>query len=137
MRAVVRLFTVFFFLAPLTGCLTLPALQSSAVVDEDIQPAWVNNPAEGTSASAAIHVRGRAAQEELALARAREELAKRGGVKISSEHNIQQRYSSGRMNTVTDKQISETVSGIEVKSKLKAKWIDPNSGTLWVWVVPN
>lgn len=120
--------------AVLCGCTAMQDTQPGA--DEDARPAWIDNPGDGVSASAAIHVRGRAAQEELAISRAREELAKRQGVKVDSLNNIQQQYASGRLSTVTDKQIQETVTGIEVKSLVKAKWVDPGSGTLWVWVIP-
>lgn len=104
--------------------------------DDEPRPVWIDNPGDGVSASAAVHVRGRAAQEELAIARAREELAKRQGVKVDSESNIQQQYAGGRLSTQTDKQITETVTGIEVKSQVKAKWLESGTGVLWVWVVP-
>lgn len=114
-----------------TGCMSPPA-----VLDRT-PPAWIEQPGDGVSASAAIHVRGRAAQEELAIARAREELAKRRGVTIDSASRIEQHYRAGRLATDSGKQISETVSGIEVRSRVQAKWLDPDTGVLWVWVVPD
>lgn len=119
----------------LCGCVTMNTTKPDTP-DVDARPAWIDNPGEGVSASAGVHVRGRVAQEELAISRAREEMAKRKGVKIDSENNIQQRYAAGRMTTQTDKQIMETVSGVEVKSQVKAKWIDPGSGVIWIWLVP-
>lgn len=114
-----------------TGCAT----QQIAPV-QNTRPEWIDNPGEGASASAAFHIKGRTAQEELAVSRAREELAKRMGVKINSQSNIQQQYASGRLSLSADKEIQETVTGVEIKSQLKAKWFDPETEVLWVWVVP-
>jgi hypothetical protein len=55
------------------------------------RPAWIDNPGNGVSASAGMHVRGRAAQEELAILRAREEFAKRFGVSIRSAQTLHDR----------------------------------------------
>jgi hypothetical protein len=105
--------------------------------DPAIQPTWVDNPGEGVSASAGVHVRGRVAQEALAMMRAREELAKRLGVVISSESNTVQRVMDGRSSSTSDKRIQETVSSAEVKAVVKAKWLEPGSQVLWVWLVPS
>ncbi len=82
-------------------------------------------------------MKGRVKQEELAISRAREELAKRKGVHVESTQNISETYASGRLTTIADKEIAETVSGAEVKSKVTAKWVDPQSGAIWVLVVPD
>lgn len=100
------------------------------------RPDWIDNPGQGVSASAAYHVRGHQAQEELAIARAREELAKRLGVTISSTHAIQERVANERTTTVAEKEIMEEVHNKEVRSMVNAKWRDPATGVLWVWVVP-
>jgi hypothetical protein len=118
----------------LTGCLAhMPPEQHSA----DIKPAWVDNPGDGVSASAGVHVRGRVAQEALAVTRAREELAKRLGVTISSQSATVQRVNNDRMSSTSNKQIQETVSGAEVKAVVKAKWLEPGSQVLWVWLMPS
>jgi len=118
----------------LTGCL---AHLENSNADPAIQPAWVDNPGEGVSASAGVHVRGRVAQEALAVTRAREELAKRLGVTVSSESNTVQRVMNGRSSSTSDKKIQETVSSAEVKAVVKAKWLEPGSQILWVWLVPS
>lgn len=118
----------------LTGC----SIHTQTIQDSpDNKPAWVDNPGEGVSASAGVHVRGRVAQEALALTRAREELAKRLGVIISSQNATVQRVSNDRMNSTSSKEIQETVSGAEVKAVVKAKWLEPGSQVLWVWLMPS
>ena len=117
----------------LTGC----ASKSSRPVDNVPRPAWIENPGDGVSASAGYHVRGKQAQEELAISRAREEFAKRYGVTISSDHDIAQTTVNDRTSSVSAKEIREEVRDRQVKAKVKEKWWDPASGALWVWVVPS
>jgi hypothetical protein len=38
--------------------------------------------------------------------------------------------------THSQKHVEETVSGVEISSRVKAKWVDPQTETIWVWVVP-
>lgn len=101
------------------------------------RPAWINEPGEGVSASAGFHVRGEQAQQELAVSRARDELAKRYGVRVSSEQATSQLVVGGRMSSVAAKDIREEVNQIEVKAAVRAKWKDPDSGVLWVWLMPS
>jgi hypothetical protein len=122
------------FLIMLTGCL---AHIRPDHVNGDSKPEWIENPGEGVSASAGVHVRGRVAQEALAVTRAREELAKRLGVTISSRSATTQRVSNDRMSSTSSKEIQETVSGAEVKAVVKAKWLEPGSQVLWVWLMPS
>lgn len=100
------------------------------------RPAWIDNPGLGVSASAGFHVNGRQAQEELAITRGREELAKRQGVVVNSDHSTRQSVSGEISSSVSDKQITEQVRDKEVRAVVKAKWTDPVNGVLWVWVVP-
>jgi len=117
----------------LTACVSnAPKPNPTAVM----RPAWIFQPEEGVSASAAFHVQGRQAQEELAISRAREEFAKRYGVKISSDHTLLQVVTNDRPISISQKDIREEVRNNEVKARVKAKWIDPESGHLWVWLVP-
>jgi uncharacterized lipoprotein YajG len=100
------------------------------------RPGWIENPGNGVSSSATFHVRGKQAQEELAISRAREEFAKRYGVTISSDHDIAQTTVNDRMSSVSEKSIREEVRDREVKAQVKEKWVDPLTGALWVWLVP-
>jgi hypothetical protein len=100
------------------------------------RPAWINDPGDGVSASAGFHVRGAQAQEELAVTRARDEFAKRYGVKVTSEASTSQLVVGERMSSVSAKDIREEVEQKEVKATVRAKWRDPDTDVLWIWLVP-
>lgn len=100
------------------------------------RPAWIDNPGNGVSASAGMHVRGKAAQEELAILRAREEYAKRFGVSINSTQTVATSVANGRANTVGAQVTQENTQQSEVRAVVKAKWHDPATDVLWVWLVP-
>lgn len=101
------------------------------------RPAWINDPGEGVSASAGFHVRGEQAQQDLAISRARDEFAKRYGVRVSSQQATSQLVVGDRMSSVAAKEIREEVNQIEVKAAVRARWKDPNTGILWVWLMPS
>ena len=48
------------------------------------QPEWLLNPGNGVVASCGFHIKGHYAQQECAIQRARERLAARQGVEVSS-----------------------------------------------------
>ena len=118
----------------LSACSTVGPQQTEPAVSA--RPAWINDPGEGVSAAAGFHVRGTQAQEELAITRARDEFAKRYGVNISSEQATSQIVVGDRMSSISAKDIREEVQQKEVKATVRAKWNDPNTGMLWVWLVP-
>lgn len=101
------------------------------------RPAWIDNPGNGVSASAGMHVRGRAAQEELAIQRARVEYAKRFGVNVQSVQTLSTTVANGRASTVGAEVAREEANQVNVRAVVKAKWRDPDSDVLWVWLVPN
>lgn len=105
-------------------------------IDPNSRPDWVVNPGDGVSAAAGTHVKGKVAQEELAIQRAREEFAKRFGVTIESEQVNFQVVANGRANTAGQKVTHEETMQRDVKAQVKAKWRDPNSDMLWVWLMP-
>jgi hypothetical protein len=100
------------------------------------RPAWIDNPGNGVSASAGMHVRGRAAQEELAIQRARVEYAKRFGVNVQSVQMLSTTVANGRSSTVGTEVAREEANQSNVRAVVKAKWRDPDSDVLWVWLVP-
>jgi len=120
----------------MAGCVMKPRA-SDVSVESAPRPAWIDNPGDGVSASATFHVRGKQAQEELAVMRAREEFAKRYGVKISSDHDVQQTTVNDRTSSVSEKSIREEVRDADVKAVVKEKWTDPANGALWIWLVPS
>ena len=114
----------------ISACATLSPVSSQ-------RPAWIDNPGNGVSASAGMHVRGRVAQEQLAIQRAREEFAKRFGVSISSVQTFTTIVANGRSNTVLAQVGHEEIQKTEVKAVVKAKWLETGSEVLWVWLVPS
>lgn len=100
------------------------------------RPAWIDNPGNGVSASAGEHIRGKVAQEELAIQRARAEFAKRFGVSIQSAQTLSTTVANGRASTVGSQQSREDAKQVDVKAVVKAKWRDPDTDVLWVWLVP-
>lgn len=117
--------------------LLLSACASPAKEVGNGRPAWIDNPGNGVSASAGMHVRGEVAQEELAILRARNEFAKRFGVNIQSAQILSTTVANGRASTVGAEVAHEDSQQVGVKAMVKAKWRDPDSDVLWVWLVPS
>jgi len=115
----------------LSGCL------ASLSPKESGKPAWIDNPGNGVSASAAMHVRGKAAQEELAILRARQEYAKRFGVNIQAAQSTSTSVANGRANTVGSGVVLEDTNQTDVRGMVKEKWRDVDNDVLWVWLVPS
>jgi len=112
-------------------------ITACASVSQVERPAWIDNPGNGVSASAGMHVRGRVAQEELAILRAREEYAKRFGVTIRAAQSTSTTLENGRSSTVGSQVAQEDTNQAGIKAVVKAKWRDPHSDVLWVWLVPS
>lgn len=101
------------------------------------RPGWIDNPEGGVSAAAGMHIRGKVAQEELAVFRAREEYAKRFGVKIAAAQTMATSVSNSQTSTVSTQIALEELNQNNVKAEVKAKWRDPSSDELWIWLVPS
>lgn len=100
------------------------------------QPGWISNPQDGVVGSAVTHVKGRYYQEELAIARARERLAARYGVEISSVQTIKQKVINDRSYVTSDKQTQQKVKNQTVKAQLRETWYDSAHDVIWVWLYP-
>ncbi len=109
----------------------------AVVSDPNTRPAWIDNPGNGVSASAGMNVRGKVAQEELAVMRAREEYAKRSGVSIDSMQGFSTTVENDRARTTAAHVSREETKQTDVKAVVKAKWRDAEADVLWVWVVPS
>ena len=117
-----------------TFCLSLlVACQSN---NTRTAPDWINNPGNGAVGSAGTHVQGRYYQEELAIARARERLAARYGVEISSIQTIKQRIVNDRAYVTSDKEVLQQVNKTVVKAQVRETWHDKTRDEIWVWVYP-
>jgi hypothetical protein len=102
-----------------------------------VKPLWIESPGPGVSASAGMHIRGRVAQEELAILRGREEYAKRFGVNIQSAQTYTTTVANDRTSTVGGQVTHEDTRQNDVRARVKEKWLDPDSDVLWVWLVPS
>lgn len=100
------------------------------------KPAWVDNPELGVSASCETHIKGRHYQEQLAIARARQQLAARYGVEVSSEHKIKQEVTNDSSYVTSIKEMQQVVNGKTVKARVRKKWHDTRSDVLWIWLYP-
>ena len=99
-------------------------------------PAWIDEPGEGAVGSCTTHAKGRYYQEELAISRARERLAARYGVEISSVQTINERVANDRAYVTSDKQVFQQVKKQRVKAHVRAIWHDKVRDEIWVWVYP-
>lgn len=123
-----------FRVLPLVMLLLISACQSDVVRPE--QPDWVHNPGQGAVGSSTTHVKGRHYQEELAIARARERLAARYGVEISSLQTIREKVVNDNAYVTSDKQIEQAVKSQTVKAQVRETWYDSAHDEIWVWVYP-
>lgn len=114
----------------LSGCQSVPDKSAEP------PPAWIENPGDGAVGSSTTHIKGRHYQEELAISRARERLAARHGVTISSVSNIEEKVRNDTLFVKSDHEIRQFVPGTEVKATVRAFWHDQVSDTLWVWLYP-
>jgi hypothetical protein len=112
----------------LTACASTPPVNP--------RPVWIENPGNGVSASAGMHVKGRAAQEELAIERARLEYAKRFGVSVDANQIVTTNVANGRAYTTSSSTSNEETKQTDVKAMVKAKWRDDDADVLYVWLVP-
>ncbi len=127
----------YIILLAMLASLALAACVAGGQQIANARPIWIDNPGNGVSASAGMHVRGDAAQEELAILRAREEYAKRFGVAIQSSQVVSTTVANDRSNTVGAQVAHEDSRQSDIKAMIKAKWRDPDTDELWVWLVPS
>lgn len=123
-------YLMLFFLVFLSGC------QSNPTMVAEPPPPWIENPGEGAVGSSSTHIKGRHFQEELAITRARERLASRYGVTISSVSRIEEKVRNDTAFVRSDHEIRQILEGTEVKAQVRATWHDKVSDTVWVWLYP-
>lgn len=126
MRFLLSFFGIISLLLTLSGC------NSSAKP----APGWIQDPGDGAVGSATTHVRGRHYQEELAIGRARERLAARYGVEVSSIQTIKERIVNDNAYVTSDKEIYQQIKNAVVKAHVRETWHDKGHDEIWVWVYP-
>lgn len=100
------------------------------------KPEWISEPGDGAVGSSKTHVKGRHYQEELAIGRARERLAARYGVDVSSVQTIKEKVVNEKAYVRSEKEILQTVNKTTVKAHVRKTWHDRSHDELWVWVYP-
>jgi len=100
------------------------------------KPEWITDPGDGAVGSCKTHVKGRHYQEELAIGRARERLAARYGVEVSSIQTIKEKIVNEKAYVRSDKEILQTVNKTTVRAHVRETWIDKEYDEVWVWVYP-
>ncbi|WP_373069616.1 hypothetical protein [Sulfurimonas sp.] len=114
----------------LNGCMgPVPAAKA-----QNERPDWVYNHTEGAVGICDTHMKGDAAQEQVAMDRALEKLSKQQGVEVQSESFSTQKetaayYSSGHKSSATIK------ANNKVNAKIKDTWRDPRNNRYYVWMV--
>lgn len=116
--------------------IALLALSVSACVSHQVKPDWVDNPGNGTSASAVTHIMGKHQQEELAITRARERMAARYGVEVSSVHQTHEVVLNDKMYVTSDKKIKQVIKSQTIKTRVREKWNNKTTDEIWVWLYP-
>lgn len=114
--------------------LIIAACQSEPVQPE--KPDWIQQPGQGAVGSSSTHVKGRHYQEDLAISRARERLAARYGVEISSVQTIREKVVNDNAYVTSDKQIDQSITKQTVRAHVRETWYDSARDEIWVWVYP-
>lgn len=119
----------------MAGCGASPAPQAAA----QGMPEWVYNPGMsgkiGGVGSSITHVKGRAAQRELAISRALDEIARQMGVKVSNVLSTEASAGKGTASSSMESYSFQTTDGRVVKARIKAFWHDDYRDELFVWMV--
>ena len=98
------------------------------------QPEWLLNPGDGVVASCGFHIKGHYAQQECAIQRARERLAARQGVEVSSVSQLTTRVHNDRESVTLNKETREKVNQVTVKARVRESWYDAQRDEYYVWV---
>lgn len=97
-------------------------------------PVWIMNPGSGVVASCGFNIKGRYAQEQCALMRARERLAAQQGVEISSVSYLSERVRNDASSVSLNKETMEKVSAKTVKARIRDTWYDAQRDEYYVWL---
>jgi len=100
-------------------------------------PNWLGDPGDGVVASCGFNIKGRYYQEECARTRAREQLAARRGVTVSSESVLQERVHNSSSSVTMTKQTEEEVASVMIKARELGTWYDAQRDLFYVWMEEN
>jgi hypothetical protein len=128
------MFRTFSLICGLIMLVMLSACNSGDTLPDE--PDWISNPGDGTVGSAVTHIKGRYYQEDLAISRARERLAARYGVEVSSVQTIKEQVRNDHAYVTSTKQIDQSVKRTTVKAQVRETWYDRAHDVMWVWLYP-
>lgn len=128
-----KLGTVLLISCFLGACMS--SIQNMTQGNGNSLPNWVNNPGDGVVGSCGMHVKGRSFQEECARQRAREQLAARNGVSISSVTMMEESVTNATGRVKYDKQTVAEVEKTTVKAKVTKQHYDPVRDQFYVLMV--
>ncbi|MBL0708356.1 MAG: hypothetical protein JJW00_04845 [Sulfurimonas sp.] len=116
-----------------TGCIQAQQSTPAPVKKVDAKPDWING-SEGAVGICDSHFRGDAAQEQVAMDRALEKLAKQQKISIRTSSTSSQKEAGG---SYASSHASNTSidADTKVKAHIKNTWRNPNNNRYYIWMV--
>jgi hypothetical protein len=132
MRLVYSLLAILSFIT-FTGCVSGPA--PAPVIVQNQKPSWIHGGVEnGAVGMCDVHMKGEAAQEQVAFDRALLILAKQESAKVSSSTATMQKESGGHYSS-TDIMHGNVDASATVKAHIKDSWRDPRTNRYYVLII--
>ena len=104
---------------------------------KDPKPEWINNHSSGAVGMCATHMRGNAAQEEVAHDRALKKLAKQKSASVKTSSVTSQHEASGRYSSSYDSETSVSADVSNISAREEKTWRNPRNNNYYIWLVPN
>jgi len=114
----------------LSGCGETP-------IPKEPKPEWINSHSVGAVGMCATHMRGNAAQEEVAHDRALKKLAKQKSASVKTSSVSAQHESTGRYTSSYDSETSVSSDVSNISAKEKKTWRNPRNNNYYIWLIPN
>jgi ferritin len=124
------LFSFLVTLVFLSGCGETP-------IPKEPKPEWINNHNIGAVGMCATHMRGNAAQEEVAHDRALKKLAKQKSASVKTSSVSSQHENTGRYTSSYDSETSVSSNVSNISAKEEKTWRNPRNNDYYIWLVPN
>lgn len=114
--------------------LLLSACGGSSAKPKNEKPDWIYNHSGGVVGICDTHMKGDAAQEQVAIDRALEKLSKQQGVEVNSVSISTQKESGGHYGS-GHSSTAQIKASNKVKATIKETWRDPKTNRYYVWMV--
>jgi hypothetical protein len=126
MKILVSLFTALVFFV---GCGESPKPKNP-------KPEWISKHSVGAVGICKTHMKGNAVQEDVAMNRALQKLAKAKKSTIKTSSTDSQKEKNGRYSSGHESHTSVS-SDTTVSAHEEGTWRDPRTNTYYIWMVPN